>query len=31
MFYDNKYTRWYYSIIDSAKSQQRIKLKKNPS
>jgi hypothetical protein len=29
MFYDNKYTRWYYSIIDSAKSQQRIKLKKN--
>jgi hypothetical protein len=29
MFYSNKYTRWYYSIIHEAQSQERKKLPKN--
>lgn len=29
MFYDNKYTHWYYNIIEKAKSQPRSKLPKS--
>lgn len=29
IFNDNKYTKWYYAIIDNAKSKNRIKLNRN--